>query len=88
MTVFAHQIPQPYHLAAVIHAVMIQILENFAPLQLGFIRNIRQLLPQTLFNHPHKYTVGDLVLALFVAPRKLFQIAAHSPRHLFYFSSR
>jgi len=58
---------------------MIQILENFAPLKLGFIGNIRQLLPQTFFDDAHKYAVGDFILTLFVASRELLKVAAHGP---------
>ena len=35
--------------AAVIDAVVAEILEHLAPLKLSFIGNIRQLLPQALF---------------------------------------
>lgn len=52
MAVFTHQIAKPHHLAAVIDAVMVKILEHFAPLQLGFIGDIRQLLPDALFDYP------------------------------------
>ncbi|MNU09730.1 hypothetical protein D3C72_2564750 [compost metagenome] len=67
---------------------MIQILENFAPFQLSFVGNIRQLLPQTFFDDAHKYAVRDFILTLFVASRELFQIASHGSRHLFDFGTR
>jgi hypothetical protein len=49
MAVFAHQVSQPHHFATVVNPVVVEILEHFAPFQLGFIGNIRQLLPQALF---------------------------------------
>ena len=88
MAFLAHQISQPNHFTTLVHTVVVQILKHLAPLQLRFISNIGQFLPQTLFNHPHKDAVGDLVLALLVAARKLFQVTAHGTGHLFHFGSR
>lgn len=63
MAVFAHQVAKAHYLAAVINTVMVEILEHFAPLQLGFIGNIRQLLPDTLFDYPEKDAVCQFFLA-------------------------
>lgn len=81
----AHQIPQPHHFATVIHAVVIQILEDFTPFQLGFVGNIRQFLLETLFNHPQE---DAIFLALFVAHGELFQIASDSARQFVHLGSR
>ena len=44
VTFLADQISQPDHFSAVINPMMIEVLENFAPLKLRFIGDICQLL--------------------------------------------
>ena len=58
MALLADQIAQADHLTAVVHAVVIQILKDFAPLELRFVGDISQFLPQALFDHPHKHAVA------------------------------
>ncbi len=67
----ADQVAQTDHFAAVVHAVVIQILKDFPPLELGFVGDISQLLPQALFDHPHKHAVALVFVTLFVAAGKL-----------------
>ena len=71
MAVLTDQISQRHHFAAVVHAVMIQILKDFPPLELGFVGDISQLLPQALLDLPHKHAVALVFVTLFVAAGKL-----------------
>lgn len=71
VALLADQVAQTDHFAAVVHAVVIQILKDFPPLELGFVGDISQLLPQALFDHPHKHAVALVFVTLFVAAGKL-----------------
>ncbi|MNN70191.1 hypothetical protein D3C81_1860280 [compost metagenome] len=82
------QIPQPDHLTTVINPVMTQVLEYFAPFKLGFIGNIRQFLPDTLFDDPHKNAVSLLIKTFFITDRELFKVASDGPGEFFYLGSR
>ena len=88
MTFFTHQVTQPHHFAAVIDTVMVEILKHLAPLKLGFIGNIRQFLPETLFDHPHKDAISQLIVTLFLTEGELFQIASNSADHIVDFALR
>ncbi len=52
VALLADQITQTNHLSAVVHAVVIQNPERLPPLELGFVCDISQLLPQALFDQP------------------------------------
>lgn len=60
---------------------MIQILKDFPPLELGFVGDISQLLPQALFDHPHKHAVALVFVTLFVAAGKLLEVALDRRNH-------
>ncbi|BDO04027.1 hypothetical protein KAM622c_36140 [Klebsiella quasipneumoniae subsp. quasipneumoniae] len=64
-----------------VYAVVIQILKNLPPLKLGFVSDIGQLLPQALFDHPHKHAVALVFMTLFVAAGKLLKIALDRGYH-------
>lgn len=81
MALLADQVAQTDHFAAVVHAVMIQILKDFPPLELGFVGDISQLLPQALFDHPHKHAVALVFVTLFVAAGKLLEVALDRRNH-------
>ncbi len=81
VALLADQITQTNHLSAVVHAVVIQILKDFPPLELGFVCDISQLLPQALFDHPHKHAVALVFVTLFVAAGKLLEVALDRRNH-------
>ena len=81
VALLADQVAQTDHFAAVVHAVMIQILKDFPPLELGFVGDISQLLPQALFDHPHKHAVALVFVTLFVAAGKLLEVAFDRRNH-------
>ena len=88
MALLTHQIAEPHDFAAVIDAVVAEILEHLAPLKLSFIGNIRQLLPQALFDHPHKDAISQLILTLFLTEPELFQIASDGANNVVDFTLR
>lgn len=81
MALLADRVAQTDHFAAVVHAVVIQILKDFPPLELGFVGDISQLLPQALFDHPHKHAVALVFVTLFVAAGKLLEVALDRRNH-------